>query len=51
MYVFFIKKQGVSFEYHLYNERELLCHWSVTFPKHYQVSIDYLYAHDQEPFT
>lgn len=50
MYDFFIKKQGVSFEYHLFHKTDVLCHCSVTFPKHYQASIDYLYVLEDKPF-
>jgi len=50
MYDFFIKKQGISFEYHLFHRTDVLCHCSVTFPKFYQASLDYLYVLEEEPF-
>jgi hypothetical protein len=50
MYDFFIKKEGYAFEYHLFHRTNVLCHCSVTFPKFYQSSIDYLYVLEEEPF-
>jgi len=50
MYDFFIKKQGVAFDYHLFHRTDVLCHCSITFPKFYQASIDYLYVLEEEPF-